>query len=457
MSIAAKGPRLYLSDGRHELVVDDAGGALREAASLCSQRGATVDELVGVARSAGLELAALALAVLLRRCAGLGWLRYAVLDAGVPSLRAEPDVPRPQPEWVEARLDVPYALSRFAYCHREGTALAVRSPRSRFTVTVPAPRLASLIARLADPCDVATLAAECDVAVGTAGDAVSLLAGVGLVHEVGVDGADEDLDPVVRQWELHDLLFHTSSREGRHARGVGATYRFRGDIGPLRAVPAPGGGELVPLPVPASRSTAPVPFVDVLEARRSVREHGPRPIGRDELGELLHRSARIREVVRIDGDEVCRRPFPSAGALHELELYLVVDRCADLVPGMYHYRALEHGLERISARTGHVDALLAHASFAAAMSGPPQLLVVISARFQRIAWKYESIAYSLMLKNVGCLIQTIYLTATALGLAPCAIGSGNAETFAAAVGRPPEVEGSVGEMILGTLPEASSR
>ena len=51
---------------------------------------------------------------------------------------------------------------------------------------------------------------------------------------------------------------------------------------------------------------------------------------------------------------------------------------------------------------------------------PPQILITISARFGRMSWKYSSIAYSLILKDVGVLIQTLYLMATDMALGGCA-------------------------------------
>ena len=50
---------------------------------------------------------------------------------------------------------------------------------------------------------------------------------------------------------------------------------------------------------------------------------------------------------------------------------------------------------------------------------------MIAARFGRISWKYSSIAYALILKDVGCMIQAFYLAATDMGLGGCAIGTGN--------------------------------
>jgi SagB-type dehydrogenase family enzyme len=58
-------------------------------------------------------------------------------------------------------------------------------------------------------------------------------------------------------------------------------------------------------------------------------------------------------------------------------------------------------------------------------------------------------AYSVILKNVGALYQTMYLVATAMDLAPCALGGGDSDLFARAAGLEYTVETSVGEFLLG--------
>ena len=59
-------------------------------------------------------------------------------------------------------------------------------------------------------------------------------------------------------------------------------------------------------------------------------------------------------------------------------------------------------------------------------------------------------AYNVMLKNVGVLYQTLYLVATAMDLAPCALGGGDSDLFARAVGLDYFAETSVGEFLLGS-------
>jgi oxazoline/thiazoline dehydrogenase len=124
-----------------------------------------------------------------------------------------------------------------------------------------------------------------------------------------------------------------------------------------------------------------------------------------------------------------------------------------LPEGLYYYAPLEHQLVRLSERTAPVEQLLRGAQAAAGLAAPP-ILITLASRFQRLSWKYGSIAYATTLKNVGVLYQTMYLVATAMGLAPCALGGGDADLFAAAAGTDYYAESSVGEFLLGSLPTA---
>jgi SagB-type dehydrogenase family enzyme len=110
----------------------------------------------------------------------------------------------------------------------------------------------------------------------------------------------------------------------------------------------------------------------------------------------------------------------------------------------------------IAVGTPELDAALAAAEFAMDAPAPPQILITIAARFGRISWKYTSIAYSLILKDVGVLLQTFYMMATDMGLGGCAIGTSNIDLFAKMTGIEFHVEGPVGQFALGRgrTPEA---
>ncbi len=128
-------------------------------------------------------------------------------------------------------------------------------------------------------------------------------------------------------------------------------------------------------------------------------------------------------------------------------------RPAACSPGLYHYDPAGHRLERLAGPTPEVAALLSDAARSAGVAPEGlQVLLILASRFPRLAWKYASLAYALTLKHVGVVYQTMYLAATAMGLAPCALGGGDSDLFARAAGVDYYAETSVGEFLLGSKP-----
>jgi oxazoline/thiazoline dehydrogenase len=192
-------------------------------------------------------------------------------------------------------------------------------------------------------------------------------------------------------------------------------------------------------------------FTEIQERRRSVRAYGPRPIHVDQLGEFLYRSARIKKLVESGG--VTHRPSAAGGAIHELEVYPVVASCEGLESGLYHYDPRAHALEKVNANKEATHRMLMLGAVTGVLEQPPHVLLAVAARFQRVQNKYDSVAYSVILKNVGCLYQTMYLVAEAMGLAACAIGGGDSDVFAEATGLDYYAETTVGELLLGSGPD----
>jgi SagB-type dehydrogenase family enzyme len=129
----------------------------------------------------------------------------------------------------------------------------------------------------------------------------------------------------------------------------------------------------------------------------------------EQLGEFLFRVARARRVKKISGAkglayEVVTRKYPSGGGLFELELYMFVVRCLDLSRGVYRYDPFAHELESLSSLNDAGMRMLRHAQFSYGQSYPPDILFCLAARFARVNWKYEGIAYATILKNAGVLI-----------------------------------------------------
>jgi len=134
-----------------------------------------------------------------------------------------------------------------------------------------------------------------------------------------------------------------------------------------------------------------------------------------------------------------------------------VAACEGIEPGLHYYDPRGHSLVPIRARTPEVEGLLGDAADSAGISPDAiQVLLIVSARLPRLSWKYASIAYALVLKHVGVVLHSMYLAATAMGLAPCALGAGDSDLFARAAGTDYYAETSVGEFLLGSRRVAES-
>jgi SagB-type dehydrogenase family enzyme len=270
----------------------------------------------------------------------------------------------------------------------------------------------------------------------------------------GADGGRTATAPLAR-WDFHDKLAHSRGRLWiGAARPYGATYRLRGRMEPLpaRALPAWASGPAITLPRPdlAARARTDPSLTEVMEARRSRREFAAIDVA--DLGELLYRVARVRGTRSHPGGDELDRPVPAGGALHELEIYPLVVGCAGVDAGLYHYDAFEHVLRRVDACDDAVAAALAGVARDTAMLAPGAPLgvcLLLAARFGRLQFKYSSMAYAAVLKNVGVLYEALYLAAEAMDLAACALGGGDAGLFARATGADPWDEGSVGEFLVG--------
>lgn len=338
-------------------------------------------------------------------------------------------------------------LSRFAVLRRSGGDMLLESALATSDVRIHDARLLGLLSVLAagTPCD-AIDPLPIEVTQRLVGD----LWREGFVVR---DNAIEERR--LRQWSAHELWFHhkTSWPGSETETGFGGTYWAKGHFEPLPGRRDPFDGPGIDLARPdlnRLRDTDP-PFADVLENRRSIREcDDNRPLELDQVAEFLFRCARVRGTAWDNGQEISSRPYPAGGGLHELEIYPVVRRVNGLPAGLYHYDAYEHRLESLPANPPAAKALLEWAAAGTGWSGSPQALFVITARFGRLMWKYEAMGYALMLRHVGVLCQNMYLVATAMGLAPCALGASAPGLFAKAAGLDQLVESSVGAFGLGS-------
>ncbi len=401
---------------------------------------------------------------MVRRLAGRGLVEYHLgrSQNGEDVVVIEPQVPDYWPRLPPLGNADTLALSRFAYMRRRANEMVLESPRAGALFKIFDPKIAAALAVLTTPQRIQQFRRQQNF---PGRELLALLVDCQILFKIDAGGnglRPAEGDDALVLWDFHDLLFHARSTEGRHANPLGGAYPYADLIPPPPAVRPSWPGKKIDLrEISTATVEAPSPAAKLLRERHSTRDFDDqRPITLTELARFLDGTARVQSELKTTldhgggggaGPELSYtvRPYPSGGASYELELYLAVDKCAGLSRGFYHYDAGAHALVPIETRGHQLDALLTSAQFAMGVNAVPQILITTAARFGRVSWKYSSIAYALILKDVGVLMQTFYVTATDMGLGGCAIGTTNIELFAKMTGLQFHVEGAVGQFALG--------
>ena len=391
-----------------------------------------------------------------------GWLNYAVLPlaVAVPMVESAELNLLTEPYSTQTRL----ALSRFAYQHPYEGTMVLESPLSKFRVKLLDWRASALLAQLAQPQTLATLTPPPYLGPETAYQFLNLLWAAGFLT------ADPE-PPSLQLWDFHNLLFHSRSRNGRH--DYPDTEYNAEQWSNFPVVKPPMSDRIVPLQRPnlGALMCNDATLTEAIEARKSVRDYDDNhPISVEQLGELLYRTARVKELVDAEDrfgeiwrkhprfrpdfeyGELSLRPYPGGGGMYELEIYPVVLHCQGLNQGVYHYDPLNHQLEQIVESEDDILALLGYGLVKIGVHPRPQVLLVITARFGRLFRRYRSIGYALILKHIGVLQQNFYLVATNMSLAPSAWGVGDSDAFGRVAGLDYLEESAVGEFAIGSLP-----
>ncbi|WP_203963547.1 SagB/ThcOx family dehydrogenase [Actinocatenispora thailandica] len=375
---------------------------------------------------------------------------------GRPLLEVLPHAARVGAERRSGQPSVPAScrLSRFVVLRPDAAGLVARSPLSATAIRCLDPQLVRLLCAAATGEHTpAELAEQLDVDTDSARSIVAELAAARILVSAGVHTTEHHAQPYLF-WSVEELQLHDRSRPGRHALPLGGTRRFEGRVAPAPLAshrPCIRTVELTP-PDPGAVTGGDATLSDLLAARRSIREHDPaHPISLAQLGEFLYRVQRTRSAGVRYGQELGARPYPSGGGICELEVYPAVWRCDGLAPGLYHYDGLAHRLELLGDEAGRLSAILDYARASLGAGELPQVLLVVTARVARLLWRYEGMGYAMTLKHAGVLTELMYLVATAMRLAPCAVGGGDSVAFAQLSGLDPIEEPSIAEFALGSV------
>lgn len=373
-----------------------------------------------------------------------GWLTVTVCDAGTDLYSIVPfgqPAPRSVPISFESAV-----LSKYAVLHRDSEGFVLEHPLTWCDLRIHDARV---LAVLGEP-----EKADQHLPAAVAAQVIADLTWCGLLVAAG----NEDRAFDTLSWSAPDLWFHRRSTLGQRTvtwEHFGPTKWAKGRFAqpPARKTNYPGEAIALLTPDLMAGRASDATLTAVLEDRVSTRTFDDaHPITVGQLGELLYRSARSRGTQPVgEGEELVSRPYPSGGGLYELELYPVVREVSGLKPGMYHYDSFDHVLRPVAAADcPAVSQLVRPVSATLTGGAEPQVLVVMAARCGRMMWTYEQIAYATILKDVGVVMQTIYLVATAMGLGACAQGSADTSAFVAAAGVDELQECCVGSIVLGT-------
>jgi SagB-type dehydrogenase family enzyme len=276
-----------------------------------------------------------------------------------------------------------------------------------------------------------------------------------LVDRSLLERSDRPEDPRTRAmaaldaWNPEAGFFHSATKDVRFWPAREALRQARAQAR-RAAMPEPvkryRGTKAVDLPRPAAGT-----FPTVLGARRTWRRFSSKPLTLQDLGTLLGLSAGVQQWIRSRPKDLPLKTSPSGGARHPIECYVVARDVAGLRPGVYHYAADRHVLERLRGPVS--PQRLASYYPASGYFAKAPAHVFLTAVFARQLWRYPySRAYRAALAEAGHVCQTFCLAATWLSLAPfCLMGladsliehdrglDGITESvlYAAGVGHPP--------------------
>jgi len=182
--------------------------------------------------------------------------------------------------------------------------------------------------------------------------------------------------------------------------------------------------ERVPGYPPSRTFSFPPPILDdgpglwkTLKERRSIRDYSPAPLSLKDLSNLLWATQGITEKAFAPW----YRTAPSAGALHPIDTYLVVNRVEGMEPGVYFFEVVEFALTL--RRAGDFSGSIAQAALNQEIAQSAAVVFVWVAVIPRSRQKYRQRAYRYIYLDCGHIAQNLYLAATALGLGCCGIAA----------------------------------
>jgi SagB-type dehydrogenase family enzyme len=241
-----------------------------------------------------------------------------------------------------------------------------------------------------------------------------------IIHQKPLSKEDDNIS-CGTQWNPVELAMQ---RQMSHVDLFSKSRNRKRPLSPIKYVK---GLSTVILPKLRLRTEPQRALMDILDERRTVRKYDHSSLDLHNLSDFLYKCARIKMVLNdqvLWGLTLTKRPYPSGGARYPLEIYPVNNSIPEIEKGIYHYNPLKHKLVLINKdeiyRKKLVESILQQ--LGTLINREPDVVFIITAVFARTMWKYKNIGLSLIMSELGCLYQTMYLVATEMNLAPCPLG-----------------------------------
>ena len=137
----------------------------------------------------------------------------------------------------------------------------------------------------------------------------------------------------------------------------------------------------------------------------------------DLLSRLLYLTNGITGIVRYpNGQSTTLRAAPSAGGLYPTEIYLAIQNVTDLDDGIYNFQVIDHSL--ILVWEGNYWPVLTKCCLEHQAIKNSNLVMILTAVYQRSTWRYADRGYRRLLLDTGHLLGNLMAYAPEEGFSP---------------------------------------
>ncbi len=145
------------------------------------------------------------------------------------------------------------------------------------------------------------------------------------------------------------------------------------------------------------------------------------PFGIGSLSRLLYFTNGITGILRYpDGQSTTLRAAPTAGGLFPTEIYIAVRSVSYLTDGIYNYQVRDHSL--VLVWEGDYWSALQKYCMEHEAIAQSNLLVILTAIYQRSTWRYSERGYRRILLDTGHVLGNLTAYAPQEGFSPYPIG-----------------------------------